>query len=349
MPVSQRIYGVTADGQTVTEFTLTNRHGYEVRVLDYGCTVTHFFVPSSRGKIDIVLGYDDLASYEKGTATHGALVGRYANRLAGSRFSIHGKEYLLPPNEGRNHLHGTLSKTVFQGEAKGDAVVAFRLLSPAGDDGFPGNLDLLITYTLTAADALIMDYRAKTDADTYVNLTNHTYWNLAGADNGSILGHTMKFGSSSFLECDEESCPTGNILSVSGTPLDFRTTTPLSQGFPPVHPQLARTDGYDHCFLLENGAPYAARIYCPATDITLELSTTQPAMQFYTGNHLAEDPMPGKGGVPYQKWGGFALETQHYPCSPSHPAFPSTLLCPGELYHEVTAFHIVTGRTRKEG
>ena len=344
MPVSQRTYGITASGETVTEFTLTNRHGYEARILDYGCTLTHFFVPTARGKLDIVLGYDDLASYEAGTASHGALIGRYANRLEGSRFSIDGHEYLLPANEGCNHLHGTLSKTMFEGEGKGEAVASFRAVSPAGDDGFPGNLDLLITCTLTAADALIFDFRAKTDAPTHVNLTTHTYWNLAGAGSGTILGHVMTMGSSSFLECNSESCPTGIITSVVGTPLDFRTTAPISQGLPPRHPYLKRTGGYDHCFLLEDGAPFAAKVYCPSTDLTLELATTQPAMQFYTGNHLDEDPVPGKGGVFYPKWGGFALEPQHYPCSPTHPSFPSTLLRPGALYHEVAAFHVSSGR-----
>ena len=348
MPVSQRTYGVTKDGQTITEYILTNNHGYEARLLNYGCTLTHFFVPTPRGKVDVVLGYDDLAGYEAGTATHGALVGRYANRLAGSRFTIDGKEYRLPPNEGRNHLHGTLSKTVFQGEGKGEAVAAFRAVSPDGDDGFPGNLNLLITCTLTAADALIFDFRARTDAPTHINLTTHTYWNLAGAGKGTVQGHVMTLGASSFLECDAESCPTGVILPVVGTPLDFRTTAPFSQGLPPRHPQLKRTGGYDHCFLLEDGAPFAAKVYCPATDITLELATTQPAMQFYTGNHLEEDPVPGKGGIRYPKWGGFALEPQHYPCSPTQPSFPSTLLRPGDIYHEVAAFRVFSGRQQTD-
>ena len=346
MPVSERIYGTTADGKAVKEYGFTNKNGYEVRVLDYGCTLTHFFVPTPRGKVDVVLGYDKLSDYERGTASHGALIGRYANRIEGSQFSIYGHTYHLPPNEGSNHLHGTLSRTLFSGEIRGDAVVAFQAVSPDGEDGFPGNLALTITYTLTSANAFIMDFRAVTDAPTYLNLTNHTYWNLGGAGNGTVLGHFLQLGSSSFLECNRQTCPTGEVISVAGTPFDFRVSTPISQGFPPACPQLKLTGGYDHCYLLEEGASYAALAYCPESDITLELSTTQPGLQFYTGNHLAEDPAPGKGGQHYPNYGGFALETQHYPCSPSHPIFPTTLLLPGECFHEVAAFHLYAGRSR---
>ncbi|MCI8594374.1 MAG: galactose mutarotase [Oscillospiraceae bacterium] len=347
MPVTERVYSITADGHPVKEFTFTNRHGYEARILEYGCALTHFLVPTSRGKVDVVLGYDSLADYERGSASHGAVVGRYANRIEASRFTIDGKDYYLPPNEGPHHLHGPLSHTLFHGESWGEVVV-LRAVSPAGEDGFPGNLEVTVTYTLTAADALIMDFRASTDAPTHVNLTNHTYWNLAGAGSGDVLGHTMVLGSSAFLECNAATLPTGAILPVVGTPFDFRTAAPLSQGLPPNHPQLKLTGGYDHCFLLEEGAPFAAKVHSPQSGITLELATTQPALQLYTGNHLAEDPVPGKGGVRYPKWGGFALETQHYPCSPSHPSFPSTLLRPGETYHEVAAYHLISDRPISE-
>ncbi len=334
-------FGVTKDGVPVTAYTMRNSAGMTVVVLDYACILQSILVPDREGRlVDVTLGYDDLPGYEKGTCTYGAFVGRFANRIAGARFTLDGKEYRLPANEGENHLHGTYTRQVFAAEICGDSLV-FRKVSPDGEEGYPGTLSMTITYTLTEDNRLILDYEAETDAPTVINLTNHAYFNLSGAGNGRILDTLLQINASTYTEADEQTLTTGAILPVEGTPLDFRTPKPIGQELQADFPMLKNCLGYDLNYVVD--APGleqpAAVATSPATGITMTTWTTQPGVQLYTGNFMEGDAVPfGKGGVHYPQYGGFCLETQHYPCAPNHPHFPTTTLRPGEVYHQVTVY-----------
>ena len=341
MNITRESFGRTEDGRAVTRYTMTNGAGMTVRVLDYGCTVQSVIVPDRTGSpVDVVLGYDDIDGYEQGSCWFGAFVGRYANRIKGAAFTLGGKTFSLPKNDGENHLHGTFDRRVFEA-FPGDGALALRYESPDGEEGFPGTLHVTVTYSLTEDNALVMDYRAAADVDTVVNLTNHSYFNLSGAGSGDVLGQHLRLRSSRVTEVGEGTLPTGRILSVEGTALDFRAGKPIGRDIAADEPSLRLCSGYDHNYILdkEPGLSLCGEAYSPETGIAMAFSTTQPAVQLYTGQFVAGDAAPcGKNGVRYPKYGGFCLESQHYPCSPNYPEFPSTLLRPGEEYREITAY-----------
>ena len=339
MHISSRPYGVTADGRSVTCFTLSNANGMEARFLDYGCILTHLILPDRNGQpTDVVLGYDDLGSYETDPAYMGALVGRYANRIKDSAFTLGGREIRLTPNDGLNHLHGCLSKRVFCGSV-GEGGLRLTYASPDGEDGLPGAVRITVTYSLDDNNVLTMRYEAVSDADTVLNLTNHSYFNLAGHRSGRADSQLLQIASDAFLETADDTCPTGHILPAEGA-MDFRRLRPI--GGEPTCEQMELVGGYDHCYVLRRDAAPAVLAYCPRTGLALTVATTQPGLQLYTGNYLEDIPCPGKDGVRYVRRGGFALETQHYPCSPNYPQFPSTVLRAGEMYRETTYLQLHT-------
>ena len=341
--ITSKSFGKTSGGESVTSYTMKNDAGMSVSVLNYGCTVQKILVPKANGEqIDVALGYDNLAGYEKGSCFFGAFVGRYANRIKGARFALNGREYSLAKNDGENHLHGVYCSQVFDAEAEGDALV-FRRVSPDGEEGYPGTLTYEVIYRLTDDNALEFEYRARTDADTVVNFTNHTYFNLNGS--GNVLGHNLTIHADRFTEGDAQTLPTGRILRVDGTPLDFRRGRPIGDGIGSDYEQIRFCRGYDHNFIL-NGEPGVLRPMASAqgdvSGIRMEAFTTQPAMQLYTGNYVDMDTAPfGKSGVRYPRYAGFCLESQHFPCSPNFPAFPSTVLHPGEEYFEKTVYRFI--------
>ena len=333
-------FGTTRAGREVLLWTLRSGAGAEVGVLSYGCTVQRILMPDRSGKqIDVALGYDTLGGYEDGTCYFGAFVGRYANRIKGARFTLNGKEYTLEKNDGENHLHGIYCRQVFDGAVEDDALV-FRGVSPDGEEGFPGTLRFAVSYRLTEDNTLEIDYRAETDADTVLNFTNHTYFNLNGG--GDVRGHRLTVYADRFTEGDAQTLPTGRILRVGGTPMDFRSGRVIGEDIESDYEQLRLCRGYDHNFLIR-GTPGTLRKMAAAqgdvSGIRMEAATTQPAMQLYTGNYIDCDAAAcGKGGVRYPRYAGFCLESQHYPCSPNFPDFPTTVLHPGEVYRETTAY-----------
>ena len=338
--ITSEPFGVTKAGEAVTRWTLTNGAGMEVSILSYGCTVQRLLVPDSKGnKVDVVLGYDDIAGYEQGTCFFGCFVGRFANRIKGAAFVLNGKRYALEKNDGENHLHGVYLRTVFDGAAEGDALV-FRRVSPDGEEGYPGTLTFQVRYRLREDNALEIDYTATTEADTILNFTNHSCFNLNGG--GDVLGHTLTIHADRFTEVDAQSLPTGRIMRVMGTPMDFRAGRVIGEDIHCGWDQLEYCVGYDHNFVIR-GEPGELRKMAAArgdvSGIRMEACTTQPGMQFYAGNYLDLDAAPcGKGGVRYPRYGGFCLESQHFPCSPNFPDFPTTVLRPGEEYRETTTY-----------
>ncbi len=348
MSITSQYYGRTQDGREVYSYTLTNSAGMRAEILEYGCVVRCLWVPDRSGVLrDVVLGYATLEEYEQGGATMGAFVGRCANRIENARFTVDGKTFQLEANDGPNHLHGTLERCVFKGhvveEGEGENAtqrLVLKTVSPEGEDGFPGNLEVTVTYTLTESNALVMDYTAVTDAPTIVNFTNHSYFNLDGQDSASALEQTLRIDAQEFCEGNEQICPTGRILPVEGTVFDFRQAKPIGRDFACGDGQLAMAGGYDHNFVLDkNGGmlELAAEAHSERSGITMRAYTTQPGMQLYTGNFLAGAGV-GKNGRPFEPHQAFCLETQHYPCTPSHPEFPSVELWPKEEYHQTTAY-----------
>lgn len=342
MPVTSAPFGVTRSGEAVTVFTMTNANGMTVKVLDRGCIIQTLQVPDKDGKlVDVVLGYDTVDAYEDGTCFYGAFVGRYANRIANSTFQMGGKTVQLTPNEGPNHLHGVLCTSVFFGSAEGNTLT-LRRTSPAGEEGYPGQLDITVTYTLTDDNALVMDYKATTDADTVINFTNHSYFNLNGHDSGSAAHQRLQIAASKVSVIDAATLPTGEAFDVEGTPFDFRTAKPIGRDLDLSVEQLRLACGYDHNFILDTDGmdtPFAVA-EGDQTGIVMKCFTTQPAVQFYNANYVQDDPSTGKGkgGATYVQRSAFCLETQHYPDSPNHPAFPSTTVKAGETYHQVTSY-----------
>ena len=342
--IKTEAFGKTKDGVSISRHIMENDNGMKVSLLDYGCVVQSIVVPGKNGDpVDAVLGYDDIAGYEEGSCFLGTFVGRYANRIKNSCFELNGRTYRLEPNEGRNHLHGTYTRRIFKGETCGDSVV-FKGTSPDGEEGYPGNLTFEVKYTLTDDNALEIEYLASTDADTVLNFTNHSYFNLNG-DGGDVLGHNLTLLSDSFTEGDPECIMTGNILTVDGTPMDFRNGKTIGQDIGADYEPLRLASGYDHNFILDNEQGSLIKFAECTGDksgVSLECFTTQPGVQFYSGNFLEGDTAKcGKGGVRYPKYGGFCLETQHYPCSPNFPEFPSTVLHPDETYCEKTVYRFV--------
>jgi len=346
--VEKKAFGQTADGVAVDLYTLTNPAGMEVRAMTYGGIILSLKVPDRSGNLgDVVLGHDALAGYEEASPYFGAIVGRYGNRIAGGKFSLDGEEYTLATNNGPNALHGGIKgfdKVVWGGEPfeKEDRVgLVLTYTSPDGEEGYPGTLQARVTYTLTDDNELIFEYHAVTDKATPINLTQHSYFNLAGEGSGDILGHVLMLNASHFTPVDSTLIPTGEIRSVEGTPFDFRTPTPIGERIDADNQQIRYGGGYDHNWVIDRdgaeGQVLAARVYEPTTGRVMEVTTTEPGVQFYSGNFL-DGTITGKNGHVYGHRSGLCLETQHYPDSPNHPDFPSTILRPGEEYSSRTVF-----------
>ncbi len=339
-------FGQTAEGQEAFVYTLANSKGLRARITNYGATLVSLYVPDRDGNLgDVVLGFDDLQGYMEHTAYMGATVGRYANRIGKAKFTLDGTEYTLAANNGPNHLHGGIKgfdKVVWDTNevvaAEDEAWVKMTHVSPDGDEGYPGSLQCTVTYTLTNADELRISYEATTDKKTVVNLTNHSYWNLAGQGSGNILGHELMLNAEKFTLIDKELIPNGIIASVLDMPLDFIRPKKIGS-------RIRQTgNGYDHNFVLK-GEPgemkLCAQVSEPGTGRVMEITTTEPGVQLYTGNFLDGTPA-GKGGNTYDKHAGLCLETQHYPDSPNKPDFPSTVLEPGQTFTSQTVYKFST-------
>jgi len=339
MPVSVERFGTTPDSEEVDRFTLS-AGAVRVQVLSYGGVLSAIDAPDRRGDLaNVVLGFSDLADYVSRSPFFGCITGRYANRLAGGRFTLDGRSYHIPLNDGPNALHGGgigLDKRVWKVEEAGDAAVRLHHTSHEGDQGFPGTLDLTVTYTLDAEGGLRIDYAATTDAPTVVNLTNHSYFNLAGEGSGDVYDHVVWLGADEYTPVGPGLVPTGAIEPVAGTPLDFTVPTAIGARIRDSHPQLVLGHGYDHNYVLR-GDGAAATVLDPASGRTLTVTTTEPGLQFYSGNFL-EGSLVGPAGRAYRQGDGFALETQHFPDSPNQPSFPSTVLRPGQQFHSSTVF-----------
>jgi len=348
-------FGMTHRGEAVSLYTLKNAHGMEAKVLDYGGIIVSLRVPDRNGRLDdVVLGFDSLGDYERGSPYFGAIIGRYGNRIARGRFTLDGRTSTLATNNGPNHLHGGVrgfDKVVWTAAQfeRGDSVgLVLNYTSPDGEEGYPGTLRATVTYTLTGKNELIFDYQATTDRPTPVNLTQHSYFNLAGDGKGDILGHLVTLNADRFTPVDSTLIPSGEIKSVAGTPFDFRTSAAIGARIDRNDEQLRYGRGYDHNFVLNKGGQggqggtggdmtLAARVYEPTSGRVMEISTTEPGLQFYSGNFL-DGTLRGKHGVVYGHRSGFAMETQHFPDSPNKPAFPSTILRPGEEYRSRTIY-----------
>jgi aldose 1-epimerase len=338
-------FGVTADGHPVEIFTLRNANGVEVRAMTYGGIITSLEVPDSQGVMaDVVLGFDSLDGYLKPHPFFGAIVGRYGNRIARGRFTLDGREFSLATNNGPNHIHGGkvgFDKKVWLAEPiAGKSAVAFSRTSADGEEGYPGNLVVRVTYELTDRNELVVDYYATSDKATPVNLTQHSYFNLTADGSRDILGHRMMINADRYLPVDAALIPTGEIATVQDTPFDFREPMTIGARIDQPHAQLKNGQGYDHTWVLNRKGgdlELAARVVEPTSGRTLEVRTTEPGVQFYAGNFL-NGTIAGRGGQVYGRRAGFCLETQHYPDSPNHPAFPSTILRPGQEYRSRTVF-----------
>jgi aldose 1-epimerase len=344
-------FGTLANGQTAQLFTLRNAHGIELQLTNYGGIITSLKTPDRNGRFaDIVLGYDNLADYVRNSPYFGAIVGRYANRIARGHFTLDGATYTLAVNNGPNSLHGGLrgfDKVVWNArpfQNQDGQGVTLDYTSPNGEEGYPGTLHATVTYTLTPDDRLIVDYAATTDKATPINLSQHSYWNLVGNASRDILGHILTINADATTPVDSTLIPTGAIAPVQGTPFDFRTPTAIGARVDERQDtQIRYGNGYDHNWVLNrNGAAadalvLAARVVEPTSGRTMEITTTEPGLQFYSGNFLDGSNI-GKGGVVYHFRYGLALETQHFPDAPNHSNFPSTILRPGQQYRSRTVF-----------
>lgn len=345
MNITQQLFGHTAEGTVVDLYTLVNDTGLTIKITNYGGIILSIFAPDRDGKVgDVILGFDALAGCLQRHPYFGAIVGRYANRIAQGKFTLNGVEYTLVQNNGPNHLHGGLrgfDKMVWQAEPfqiEDGVGLTLTYRSVDGEEGYPGTLDVQVVYTLTNDQSLKIDYTATTDQDTVINLTNHTYFNLAGS--GDILGHEMMLNADHFTPVDETLIPTGELRPVKGTPMDFTEPTPIGARIDQADEQLNFGGGYDHNWVLndpDGSLTLAATVYEPTSGRLLETYTTQPGVQFYTGNFL-DGTWVGKGDQAIHKRTGFCLETQHFPDSPNQPAFPSTMLKPGETYAQTTIY-----------
>jgi aldose 1-epimerase len=343
--VIQSHFGKLPSGTPVEQYTLTNANGLVCKIITFGAIVAELHAPDRNGRLgDIVLGFDSPGQYLKDKAHMGAVIGRVANRIAKGKFTLDGKIYTLATNNGPNHLHGGLKgfdKVVWTARpvtVKNGVAVKLTYTSPDGEEGYPGTLEAAVVYTLTGDDELRMDYEATTDKATPVNLTNHSYWNLAGG--GDVLSHELMIAARNFTPADDTLIPTGEIKSVKGTPLDFTKPKPIGRDIA----QVTATRGYDHNFALDGGGKKIARAaiaFEPETGRVMEVLTDQPGVQLYTGNFLAD--AKGKHGRIYSKHHAFCLETQHFPDSVNHPDFPPVILRPGDVYR-TTTIHVFSNR-----
>ena len=337
MEIKKESFGQTATGQNVDAFIFENATGMKMKIINYGATIVSIEAPDRAGNMgDVVLGFDDLAGYQRDENPYfGACCGRYANRIANGTFTLDGVDYSLAVNNGPNALHGGLvgfDKKVWDAAIVGDAV-KMTLVSPDGDEGYPGTLKVELVYSLNDAGELRVDYSATTDMKTVLNLTNHSYFNLAGS--GTIRNHVIRINADRYTVVDDFATPTGELRAVAGTVMDLLVPTPIGQNMDSVQGQ-----GYDHNYCINQAAEgeltFAAAVVEPETGRTMECWTTEPGVQLYTGNFLEE--VPGKGGTVYNQHEAFCLETQHYPDSPNHPDFPSTELAPGETYTQTCIY-----------
>jgi aldose 1-epimerase len=347
--ISRGPFGKAPDGSPVEVYTLRNSEGAEARICTYGGIVLSLKVPDRNGRIgDVVLGYDTLAEYIKENPYFGSLIGRYGNRIAKGRFTLDGKEYVLATNNFPNHLHGGIKgfdkvvwhANAYQGEQ--GPVLELVYLSPDGEEGYPGNLDVKAVYTWRDDNTLRLDYTATTTRPTIVNLTQHSYFNLAGQ--GDVLGHQVMINANRFTPVDETLIPTGELRPVDGTPFDFRQPTAIGARINHADTQLKYGNGYDHNWVINNPAgllEVQARVYEPTTGRVLEVLSTEPGLQFYSGNFL-DGSITGKGGWNYKFRNGFCMEPQHFPDSPNHPDFPPVVLRPGEIYRNTILYRFTT-------
>lgn len=343
-------FGKTNDGTAIQIYTLTNSHGMEVRIMNYGGTVVSVKAPDRKGVMaDVVFGFDDLKGYLDRRTFFGVLVGRYANRIAKGRFTLNGVEYKLATNNGENSLHGGargFDMAVWTPRQLPDGGLELTYLSKDGEENYPGNLKVTVTYHLTESNELRIAYAATTDKDTVLNLTNHSFFNLKGAGTGDILGHEVMIAADRFTPVDAGLIPTGELRPVAGTPFDFHKSTAIGARINQDEEQLKRGKGYDHNFVLDGknvSVRLAARVVEPSTGRVLEVLTDQPGIQFYTGNFL-DGTVKGKGGKVYGHRTGFCLETQHFPDSPNKPAFPTTQLKPGQRFQSTTIYRFSTAK-----
>jgi aldose 1-epimerase len=336
-------YAKTPAGETVERFTLTNRHGMVARLITWGASLCELHVPDRDGKMDdVTLGFDDPARWVQPHPFFGCIAGRYANRIAKGKFTLDGETFTLAKNDGPNHLHGGVvgfDKRNWRGEPAGENAVRFHYTSPAAEEGYPGTLEVSVTYTLTDDNALRLDYSATTDAPTVLNLTNHAYFNLSGGPD--ILSHELKINARHYTEVDAESIPTGKLPAVDRV-MDFTTAKPIGRDIAALKD--APGGGYDHNWVIpewkSGQLADAAELFDPKSGRVMKVATTQPGLQFYSGNYLKS--VAGKGGRVYEKHAGLCLETQHFPDSPNYPSFPTTVLRPGETFQSTTIYRFST-------
>jgi len=349
--MKKELFGILPNGDKVYLYAFQNENGLEIRVLDYGGIIVSLKVPDKEGHFaDVVLGFDSLPDYLNEHPYFGAIVGRYANRIAKGQFSIDGKNYHLATNDGPNHLHGGtvgFDKILWQAkpfQEKASSGIRFSCTSPDGEEGYPGNLSCQMTYTLTNDNELIIDYRATTDKTTPLNLTNHSYFNLSGEGRGNILSHELFINADKFTPVDFHSIPTGVLQSVHHTPLSFTKPRVIGERIHSEDEQLKWGKGYDHNFVLNKKQvgelSLAATVYEAKSGRFMKVFTTEPGIQLYTANHL-DGRLKGKSGIAYQKHSAFCLETQHFPDSPNQPSFPSSLLRPGEAFCSRTVYQFL--------
>lgn len=342
LAVARAPFGKLPDGSAVDLFTLTNARGIEARIMTYGGTLVSLKVPDRQGRLDdVVLGFDRAEQYAQKNVPYFGLIGRYGNRIAKGRFTLDGKAYTLATNNGANHLHGGVrgfDKVMWRGEQAGNGV-ALSYTSKDGEEGYPGTLKVKVTYTLTDKDELVIEYEATTDKPTIVNLTEHSHFNLAGPGRRDILNHALQIDADRYTPVDDTLIPTGELARVADTPFDFRRPTWIGERIEDKHPQLVIGHGYDHNWVL-NGGPglkHAVWLSDPESGRTMDIFTTEPGIQFYSGNFL-DGTVTGKQGQVYRRRFGLCLEPQHFPDSPNKSSFPSTVLRPGETYKTRTVY-----------
>jgi aldose 1-epimerase len=337
-------WGRTEQGENLLIHHLRNPAGMEARILNWGGIVVSLTAPDREGRMaDVVLGFDSAERYLQKHPFFGCITGRYANRIGGAAFTLDGQRYEVTANSGSNHIHGGkkgFDKVVWAARSRADAegaVLELSHTSPDGDEGYPGNLHVVVTYTLGADNSLRVDYKAVTDKPTVLNLTNHSYFNLAGAGSGTVLDHELVIPAAAITATNDEMIATGEILSILGTPMNFTTPHRVGARIGEEFKPMVQGKGYDHCYVLEGeGLKTAARLRDPASGRVMEVLTTEPGVQLYTANHLKD--VPGKNGAVYQSRDALCLETQHFPNSPNQPSFPSTVLRPGEVFESSTVF-----------
>ena len=346
MSVEKSFFGKMQDGTEIFLYTLRNKNGMSVGIINYGGIIVSIDVPDRNGKIDDVnLGYDNLEQYLEKGMFFGAIIGRHGNRIENAEFELNGVTYRLAKNDGRNHLHGGnrgFDKVVWEAEPfveGGAPALQLSYLSPDGEENYPGNLEVKVIYTLTEDNSIKIDYFAVSDRDTVVNLTNHAYFNLSGHGSGNILDHQVMINADRFTVINDECIPTGEIRDVADTPMDLRKPRPIRGGIESGDEQIACGKGYDHNFVLNDSGEKpekAAEVYDPGSGRVMEVFTTKPGIQFYSGNFISR--ITGKGGAVYDKWSGFCLETQYFPNGTKHRHFPSPFLKAGEEYRHTTIY-----------